>query len=840
MATNPNAPQMPSPWQQRLISRPQDDAAFGGMQAPRSGWSNIPTDDVDNQADAGQDAPAFEGLGPLLEESDEAVFNGVHTLVRRQELLANRRWEQDQYWTYVKYGYPWVELKKYPDRDMFECVLPYGSQAITIQAIPNKTWDLCNKAMENLLIDYPQPDPQKIDDSEQAERAEDLSRRFLVINGGEHGTNDYATMQQAVSRALVTASTFIHTYNDPSGNGWVPLQIQAHPQAISPENPLVGPDGMPTTDCVLRYVTPDRQFTDDPTQADRQWMPKLKKQVLYREHVRVFPETVPVEQAEKVVLLWYTTIGDAKRRWESVAQMSDDALEQLTSWTPDFYLRLLPPSLRSRWRINYGQEGFKQTGDLDERIFFYYHVYARSTPEHPEGAEVVVSGTNKGTILHKDTLSCQVEITPKDGSGPRLEPRCLEIPLVQLTLRIDADDRDATGRPFIEMIGGADQFRSALFQGYAEVLDLTLHSERYIPSTSPVQEHQIRDSRATGRPIPILRPEDKPFYPQQPPIPSGLLDTIQYMDEQLNSMSSLNEPLQGNDQSKEISGVARQIAVQQARIGLNSMGRAIDTGACRDWRIDLEQCMKHYGVTQQLRYVGEDGQNKQVEWTGTDFALIGDVQIKQGTGTRMAPLDKVQYLGGLKNLGLISDEDAQRAAKTAYSNDLGLDESVHEQYVERCVDVWLQGPPDGWMDAAQAYQQQVAQYQALTMPIVQQHAQQDAIGQAQGGPPLPPPQLPPPPQKPWSPFAPRPNDDDPNLAMLWRHKLSKVISSVKFDAQPPQWQQVLAEKYQAAGQMLAQLTAPSAPQQGMQQLPTGPRQTPLPNPGPPQELPRAA
>src|SRR5690606_17990260 len=129
---------------------------------------------------------------------------------------------------------------------------------------------------------------------------------------------------------------------------------------------------------------------------------------------------------------------------------------------------------------------------------------------------------------------------------------------------------------------------------------------------------------------------------------------------------------------------------------------------------------------------------------------------------------KVNYLGALKNLGLIGPEEAAEAARPAFASSLGMPDNPHEQYIERCVTSWQQGPPEGWLELFQQHQQAMAQYQAATMPMVQEHARQDALGQAQGGPPLPPPQMPPPPPAPWSPFQDRPNDAEPEIAALWK------------------------------------------------------------------------
>lgn len=82
---------------------------------------------------------------------------------------------------------------------------------------------------------------------------------------------------------------------------------------------------------------------------------------------------------------------------------------------------------------------------------------------------------------------------------------------------------------------------------------------------------------------------------------------------------------------------------------------------------------------------------------------------------------------------------------------------------------------------------------------------------AVGGPPQAPQPLPPP-QRPWTPFDPRPNDSEPLIAQKWMTRLSKVISTVKYSAATPEWRQVLDEAYTTArAAVAAAQPAPALP-----------------------------
>jgi hypothetical protein len=427
----------------------------------------------------------------------------------------------------------------------------------------------------------------------------------------------------------------------------------------------------------------------------------------------------------------------------------------------------------------------------------------------------------------------------------------MDIPIAQVTPRLDADDRDPSGYAYIELFGGATEFSATLQMGYLEACDQILHTEKYAPATSPVEGWQISDARASGDAIPILNKDDAPVYPQQHPLPPDFISILEYGQNQQDSISSLSKPAQGSNDQQEVSGVARQIAVQQASIGLSRMGAAVNTSYERYLRIKIQRCMRDFTTSQLIRFVGEDGAYKQEQWKGTDFALVGDVRIKAGTGTRMAPQAKINYLSQATQFGLIGPDEAKAAARPTFSQDLGIPDSPHEQYIERCVASWLQGPPEGWVEAWQPYAQAEAQFQQAQQMYQQQvmsyQSAQQNTALVQGGPPpinlgpqqqydmamdqyqqavlalqsnpLPPtpPQPPQPIQipRPWTPFEPRPNDIEPEIAILWKIRLSKVMSTVKYSQSIPEWRQPLDQKYQTAMQVVQQALAPppqAAPQ----------------------------
>lgn len=751
MATKPPAPPLLSGQAALDASYPRAQTPLGGQEFGVDGMSGsrrpnpnsngaIP---VPGDAPGGAQSPAapgedFAGMGSWLEGDDSTVFSTLNELVLRQELLAISHLNQDKHYTLVKLGFPFSELTKDDNKSTYRQTIPTGMSTLSIAAVPNQAWDLVNKATEAILVDDAQPKPSPLNDSEEAQLAAEMAERFLTEDAGENGTNDIWVRYQALDKALTCATSFTEDWIDPVGGGYVPLQILAHPLAESPDNPLIGPQGMPTPDPILRYVTAPQggQFTDDPAAAAPQWLPKTRATVWPREHWRIYPENVSITHAQKAIGLLYCTLGEAKTRWPDVAKMDQPALDALLNWMPPRGLVLLPPFQRARFRTS---SDANKSGTSDERILFYYQLYQKAAPDHKRGAEVAISGADGGTILGKDTLSAMLTIpddSTENAGKPQKAPRCMDIPLSQLTPRADPDDRDPQGRCYMELFVGATEFNASLITGFLEALNQWLHPDSYSYGTSPVQGFQVEESRITGDAIPIFRIEDRPTYGNQPPIPTNFFDAYDRNDGAIRSIASLNKPVTGSDTSQEISGKARQIAVQQGMVGLSRMQHPMNAYNERRYRIKIQLVMRKFTTEQTLRYVGEDGSYKAQAWTGVDFALVGDVGIQAGTGTMMPPDQKVQYIANLKAEGFFADPlEAADAARATFAERLGLPDDPHSQYIERCVALWLQGPPADqpgqvpWAQQWQQYTQQKQAYDAQQQQMQQQQQQQQVMDQ---------------------------------------------------------------------------------------------------------------
>jgi hypothetical protein len=786
-----------------VLSTPSDTKVGGPLS------QLLPQDEVD----------PFTGKGYLLEADDATVFKTVDALVKRQEPLAKNRLAQDRHWTATKGGYTFSSLTKQDNQDIYTQTWPAGyASGLRIGAVPNKQADLCQKLVETLLVDPPKLDPEATTDDEAAQRGAELAREFLTQDATEAGTDDLTLFASQTERATTRASVFNHYWVDPTGGGSIPKQIKAHPMATDPANPLDAVNPMtgqpePTTDYVLRYVTAGTdeapaQFTEHPAEAEKVWLPKIRVDQMGREHVRLFPESANLQNAQKVVCLWYATVEECRRRWpEHFDGLSDAELTAYCAWTPQRPAALLPSALRARWRTGKADQSSDSTQwTADERLVFFYLYYCVSEPGYPEGCAIVVNGANNGTVFHKDTLSATVEVpsgTRQDAVVTDTKP--MDLPLAQLMLLPDAEDGDPMGKAFMSRIGGPGEAAATMATAMMEAIDITLHPARFATATSPLTNDDVEASRATGDFATVLTKDDYPDYEKPRELPGAFFPYMQWLQDGMDSSAGLRPPDRANE-AKVKSGVALRIEVAEATKTLTRMNHALHTCWTRHGRIKLQLAMKHFSVPQLLRYTGNDGVANQEWFSGNDFARVGNIAVMSGTGTMMPPIERVNFVLQLAQAGLMDRDTALEVAVPAYRRTIGAPDDPHLQRVERQISSFLEGMPEG-------YEAQAAQY----AEAVQAHAMQAQAVLAVD----PTAMIPPEPEAPWTPFATLPMDVKPAIAAMRERRLAALMAKVEFSEQPKVWQEVAKQAYAVAaqamqaGQMAAQMAAmPQTPPAG--------------------------
>lgn len=774
----------------------------------------------------GQTPPAQEqpeqAPAATLQSADPATkFRTLDALVRSQDRMTKNDYAIDTHFRRIRQGVPFTRLDKIPNQAMWVARLPNGLNRESAAAVPNKADDLCNKVEDTLMADPAQPDPTPQVEDQTAQAAGELAAKFLKLDGSESGTNDIETYRWALNNAFTGASSYLHYRVDEDGGGYQPLQMLAHPQATDVSTPLVAmvplqqptipgqppapPELIPerSSNPIMRYVSPQNQFVEDASQADKVWLPKLVIERMRREQVRCYPVTATVEQAAAVILIRYMSLSDAIAEWpETVGQMTGDQLLALAQWKPPQAEMIVPFAFRG---TNERQSGpsLDEVGSFSpllQRRMWSYRFYVKACTEYQSGYWLDLSGTNGGTVLDEKDMEYTVTL-PTEGSVSR----CLDIPVVQIRPQQDVDGGNPKGWPFISRFAGASEMEATLYGAFMDMCDNMLHPHVYIRSTASVDDDDWFDRT---KPI-ILHPSDpEPTYEHFSTLPP-ILQIVQDLNEREDVMSGLTATAQGLDSSNSVSGVAKNAVVRQAQIAMSGFLQNLHAGLTRGWRIKCQLVQAVFKTPQLLDYTGTEGSEEPQWWTGENFAGVDRVGIQPGTGTMMTPESKAQYVAFLQQQRWLAPDQAADVALPGIRNDLGLPEDPYVAAIERSIDVWLQGPSPEWLQAAQqqqqvqqAYQQEVQAFQA--QPAVQQHAVMAQQAQAAGLPVPPGPQPPAPPQLPAlpNPFVPKPNDAEPAKATVVMKKLSRLFEDPDYAKQNPLWQQLPAAVYQRAVQAL--------------------------------------
>lgn len=724
---------------------------------------------TDSAPEGGEQAEpqATDDLGPWLTKPIKQVYREIHAEVLRQERPARNRAQKAKYWGWVRDGKGLFAklqgIEKVDDRGMLKAWLPadLGDAA----PVPNKADDLCNKITSQITVDVPVPDARPVSDADEHQDAAEFATTFLTADGDESGTNDGMLLQMAVDVGCTRASAFWHDYVDPTGAGWRPKTIKAHPQAVDASNPLVGPDGMPTTDYVERYVTAAGQFTPNAIEADRQWLPKLRTKLLLPEHVRFLPEVFDGEPEGILLLDWSPLCELESSLPDTIGAMDEEAKAKLAAWKPPRWKELLPAS--ASLTATGGEESKNSEGQEvpPDTLIFFYRVYRRSTPQYPKGCHLMVSGAEGGTELDRRPW-CAVIDQP---DGTQVE-ECLEIPVTQVKQLHDTVLFDPFGRAIIERFGASEKIRNMIFAGVLELADIIAHPNVYLAAGSTVQPYQL--TMRDGTPITVTSKEDYPYYEPAPEIPSALGEYLDRLDKDMNSASGLQETAQGTEDANSQSGVAKRAVIEQSLVALGVIYQNAMNAVKRHWRIKLQLARAFMPIPQQVSYVGDDGSYQQEEWSGTDFTGVKDVAIAKGTGTMMAPTAKNDELQRMQTNLWISPEDAAEVSRTGASGVLGLEDSPHRMRVKRQIKAWKNGPPEGWAPA---------------QPQVDPMTGQPAVDPMTGQPVM---------SQSWTPFDPRPNDEEPNVAKIRHTELTKIVSDTSYTKQAPEWRALLDAEYQ--------------------------------------------
>jgi hypothetical protein len=777
--------------------------------APPTKGSTEPTGTTATQTGASQEP--FHGLGALLEQADDKkVADAIVQMVRDQAPARRRRRAEAEVAKAWIRGIRGVRIRRQSeDRNDVMLQIPLG--AYDIPPLMDRTDELLEKVVSHLLADPPVPDAEPARDDDQARDASEFTTRLLTIEGSESGWNNLSLVRRAERKAGIYGSGFVYPCIDPTGGGWRPMAVRALATAQTVEDATRDPtngEPLPEDDerLTTRYVLPNEDenqpaaLTDDKTQADRQWLPKIRPEVLTAEQVVLLPETcTSVGDAVGCILIRHTPLGKFKGEFaDKVSGLSQDQLRELCEWNPEDAKKARPGFVGGKnvnTNVGNGSDNVPDTALVCTLSLYFTSHYA-----YPKGAYIVIANPAVVPVVHKQTWSGMVELGEEPGvSGETAtDEEMLMLPLAQFRQIDDDVDDDPLGRGLVWKLGPPDEVRGEIVAAWLDYLDWSNNPNVMLPMGSNVDGADW--DRRDGTPL-YYNPAGQPVQEQIPPFPSDGKEFFDRATQAQDSASMLEEVAQGVDSPNINSGVQASYTIQQAHVNMAMLRANFADGQERLWRLTTQLYRVFYTIPQILKFQGDDGAYKAREWSRIDLGSTRDVRIARGSFTQQSPEQKQAMLDQRAAAQLIDREEYERLSASNIRPAIGFQDNPHRMRVRRQISAWRDGPPADFAQQYANYQTQVAQYQATAQQAQMADAQAQQLAASTGQQPPPPTDAGQPPVDTLNPFADvRPVDDEQDVARIRWLDLRREMSSAGFAKRPPEWQQYLVDAYTRARQ----------------------------------------
>jgi hypothetical protein len=680
-----------------------------GAGVPRDDAGGSDSDPTTPPPDTAKD---FTGKGELLEEPDgKRVAKRVEKLWKGQNPTMRPREQQWRANEYVMSGIAGVRLVKDTDTDTFVVHVPFGASAVRV-GIP-KTKELADKVTATLFVDPPAPDAQPSPDDQGDLAKADLATRILKNECTEAGLDLHAKLRSASALGATYGSGFLVIDVDPTGGGWEPLAIDAHPAAThyDPQQPdvvLADPTGMelgpqpPVRKYLAEVPKPEPSpdgteappvdenapipLTDDPAQAQRRWQLKLRGSVITGRQLRFLPMLARgIDDADGVIIADVTTFGALRGMFKEINSWPKERQVRCMTWRPVPLKDILPPGVVVEGNGEAYVEGPddpRQGLPADEALCAFLRVIYKATPAYPDGAEVLCAGE---TALHRDTRCVWV------GEGQEKRPECLDINVVQVLRHEDESGANPYGIGDAQLLGPGDDLRGQLLVAATEALFKSNNRNVFVPLGSVVDPGVLENR--DGTPIPYNPQAGVPLWEEMPGMDPSTLPLYQMIGREQDGRSGLEDAQQLNNPSIT-SGKQANAIVEQSLTILSPLNAHAKKAAARAFRITLQQFRAFATQPMLLRYTGEDGRYLVKEFTNTDLGSSRDVRIAAGTSTMLSQSAKMQLAQQDLEIGLKAGdtEGAYRRYRQAMASNLdpqlGRDQDPAHHRVLRQIHAW--------------------------------------------------------------------------------------------------------------------------------------------------------
>lgn len=798
-----------------------------GLPTSSSGGSRQYETEGDLDADDQRKLPASIGLGPLLEKTKKDAAKLLNRMWDAQDPTwksARERWKANK-WRME--GILGVQLVRVRDSDDIKAYAPPGGASIP--PMMNRMARNARRLIAQLYADPPVPEGVPSGGPDHNPEKAEFAARVLQEVGGEAGVDDVESAKEAERTGSIYGSGFRRYWVDPKGGGHRPRQIMAHPAAQTEDQYDTDPaTGSPAVTFVERFVAADGQLVDDPDKAELEWLPKLRCEVGDSRQVRPVPETAR-HMGECDGLMWRCFVPFAELRaiapeWAEKLEADPERARKILGHDPNRKRDFLPDHIKETTKDITPLEGESRDSEAtveipDDHLVLATYYWNVITATYPKGCYVLMAGESE--IVYRG------EWQMEDGKKR-------DIPVDQFK-QFSSWSRDFYGFGLCDLLGNMGELVAQILSMMLEHLDRFSNRKTFVPMNSTLSPKMLESM--TGTVVPFTG--EKPVFEDIPELPAQMTELLDRFLMEHDEEAGIGGPgAQGGSDPNIQSGLHQQQVMEAVAIGLSDVKQNAERGHKRGWRIQAQEVKEGFTTEQELSWVGEDGQFKQRAFHGADLTGTKEFAISKGSFTGLTPSAKMAIAEHASSLGLLSGPALKRAWMGNTGGLIGAQDDPHYQRVKNQIADWEEGPPEGMAPPPAPVQSQPAsidpmastQAPAASSPspvpaapssptdepelggALDAGATGEGTPEEESAPGAGAPIAPPAPQGPPMPgavdpiaamaqqiFDQRPNDEEPEVALMRCHELSYAISGSKykkFKSSAPFWCQIIDAEYQ--------------------------------------------
>ena len=151
-----------------------------------------------------------------------------------------------------------------------------------------------------------------------------------------------------------------------------------------------------------------------------------------------------------------------------------------------------------------------------------------------------------------------------------------------------------------------------------------------------------------------------PYQMKMEPFPMEVPAYKQDLEREMESMLSLSPASFGRlpERASHASGTLVNLLLEQDEVVLNPLLNHVNDVIGQVWTLGLRIVQKNYNTSRLIKFVGTDGTEDVIKFSGADLRGNTDVKVISQSGLPRSRALKIEYIMKLREIGLLTDDKA--------------------------------------------------------------------------------------------------------------------------------------------------------------------------------------